>query len=405
METYKLIIKKSVNMNINFFSLDYKKDEINWYIKFAFITLESLINNKNKYKVLYDLLNGFLLKDKQDRQDEFLEYFCKIQKNYSTLNRFVYKYKFKKTKLVVNTDMCLNELDENDKNIICILDSGSRYLFHINDLINMINTSLTNSSLFFCQPKSIKNPYNNLPFNKSTLYNIFFFIKYKTNYFPELFFKFYECDFNLTKFKILNEYLLRDYSIKNFVYKTPYNFLEEEVRQMISFFNVDCNKYRVKNRILIHKDFSKQKLVEIMRPYLLLYFKALYSFHPEIKKRFLFYFKITMFRFNKFNPYFGRKEIKLIYKTCNFKKKVCGKEITFNDKCIKFYNIEKQNNTFLTNHLNYFENISDYISDDYIHNFIFEEDDEEEEEEDDEEEEEEDDEEEEEEEEEEDYTN
>ena len=268
--------------------------------------------------------------------------------------------------------MCLNELKENDKNVLCILDNGSRYLYHIKDLINIINTSLTNSSSFFCQPKSIKNAYNNLPFKKSILYNIYFFIRYKTEYYDELFYKFFECDFNLTKFKNSNEYLLRDYSIKNFVYKTPYNFLEEEVRQMINFFNSDCRKNRIKNRIRIHEDFTKKKLVEIMKPYLFLYFKGLYSFHPEIKKQYIFYFKISLFKFNKFNPDFGKKKIKVLYKTTsNFKKEVCGKEIFFNDEYIKFYDVEKQNNAFLSNHLNYSEFISDYISDNYAQNFIF----------------------------------
>ena len=74
----------------------------------------------------------------------------------------------------MTTDMCLNELKENDKNVLCILDNGSKYLYHIKDLINIIHTSLTNSSSFFCQPKSIKNAYNNLPFKKSILYNIYF---------------------------------------------------------------------------------------------------------------------------------------------------------------------------------------------------------------------------------------
>ena len=125
---------------------------------------------------------------------------------------FIHNYKYKKSNIVVNTDIGLNELIPNSKNVICIFHKNARYLFHINDLINIINTSLTNSYMFFSEPLPIKNPYNNLPFGKSTLYNIYFFIKYKTNYHCDLLLKFFDCDFNLSLFKIKNEYLLREWS-------------------------------------------------------------------------------------------------------------------------------------------------------------------------------------------------
>ena len=89
-----------------------------------------------------------------------------------------------------------------------------------------------------------------------------------------------------------------------------------------------------------------------MKPYLFLYCKALYSFHPQIKKQYSDFFKVSMLRFNKFNPQFGRKRYKILYRTTKyFKKKICGKEIVFDDKCINFYDIEKQKKTFLLDHL------------------------------------------------------
>lgn len=317
MTTYKLIIKNIIKTDINFFSLNYKEEHnIKWYIKLSFmVMLNKQLDTKHKYKTFFELLHGFLIKHKQD---EFLDYFCKIQKNYNILNRLIYNYKYKKSKIVVNTDMGLNELTEYGKNVICILDKNSKYLFNINDLIKIIDASLTNSYMFFSKPKSVKNPYNNLPFNKSTLYNIYFFIRYKTDFYPQLLFKFFECDFNLTNFKFLNEHLLRDYSLENYVYKTPYNTIEHEIRNMVYIFNLYCRE----NRIRIHEDFPQKKLVEIMRPYLFLYFKSQYDFHPEVKRRYLRYFKISMMRFTNFNPQFGRKKIKPLY-TVNkyFKKK------------------------------------------------------------------------------------
>ena len=352
METYKLIIKKIINTDINFFAPDYKEDKtIKFYIKMSFILFEKNLNVENKFKNLFETVDGFLLTDKK-KQEEFLNYFNKIQKTYNTLNRFVYNYKFKKTKIVVNTDMGLNELSETDKNVISIIDNKSKYLFHVNDLIKIINVSLTNSYLFFSEPKSIKNPYNNLPFNKSTLYNIYFHIRYKTDYYPELLFKFFKCNFNLTNFKNSNENLLREYTIENYVYKSPSNIIEVDIKQMITSFNLYCERVRVKNRILINEEFPTNKLVTIMKPYLFLYCKALYSFHPQIKKQYSDFFKLSMLRFNKFNPQFGRKRYKILYKTNKyFKKRICGKEIVFDDNCVNFCDIEKEKKTFLLDHL------------------------------------------------------
>ena len=356
METYKLIIKKLIKTDINFFASDYKEDKIiKWYIKLSFMSLEKFKSIKDKYKILSELFNGFLLKDK-DKKDEFIEYFYKIQKIYNIINRFIHNYKYKKSKIVVNTDMCLNELNETDKNVISIIDNNSKYLFHLNDLIKIINTSLTNSFLFFSEPKSVKNPYNNLPFNKSTLYNIYFFIRYKTDYYPELLFKFFECNFNLNKFKFLNENLLREYSIKNYVYRSPVNVLEKDIKQMILSYNLHCERMRYKNKILINEDFPINNLVKIMKPYLFLYCKSLYSFHPQIKSKYAIFFKLSMLRFNKFNPQFGRKKYKIRYRTTkNFQKKICGKEIVFDDKCVNFYDIKKLNDDFLIDHLKYDE--------------------------------------------------
>ena len=382
METYKLIIKKIIKTDKNYFSLDYKEDEtIKFYIKLTFCLFEKDINVQNKYKKLSQALDGFLLNDKQ-KQEEFIVYFYKIQKTYNTLNRFVFNYKYKKTKIVVNTDMELNELSENDKNVISIIDNNSKYLFHVNDLIKIINTSLTNSYLFFSEPKSTKNPYNNLPFNKSTLYNIYFYIRYKTDYYPELLFKFFECNFNLTKFKFLNENLLREYSIENYVYNSPSNVIEKEIKQMILKFNLHCERARVKNRIIINEEFPANKLVTIMKPYLFLYCKSLYSFHPQIKKEYTDLFKLSMLRFNKFNPQFGRKKYKILYKTTKyFKKRICGKEIIFDDRCVNFYDNEKDNEMFLSDHLKYNEVENGYILNNslFLNNYDVDEDSEEEE--------------------------
>jgi hypothetical protein len=370
METYSLIVKNIIKPEINFFQTNYKPDGVDGTFKilFGLYLNDTVTNVKNKFIFFEKTLKHFLIKN--NKEDEFKMLFCKIQRTYNILNKLVYNYKYKKAKIVVNTDMCLNELVENSKNVICIFNNNSKYLFHIKDLIKIINSALTNSDIFFSDPISIKNPYNNVPFNKSTLYNIYFFIKYKTNYYHELFFKFFDVNFNLTNFMKKNQYLLRNCIIKDYVYKSPSNVLLDDIKKMILRFNDYCILFQLRNKIVIDNDFPKDKLIKIMRPYLMLYILSLYAISTQEQKNAEYILRKRLIIFNSYNPKFGRKTYKIIIKnTESFQKKICGKIIEFNDKHIKFIEMEKQNTNFFLDHLTYTEtntieyDLSDYHSD------------------------------------------
>jgi hypothetical protein len=138
-------------------------------------TLTKQYNIKKKYIFLKQTLDNIFIEN--DIKFFFMDNIQKIQKIYFALNKFAFHYKFKKSKIIVNEDLYLNPIDNNSKNIICIFQDNSRYKFILSDLINIINNSLSNSSYFFSEPLPCRNPFNNIPFNKSTLYNIYFSIK------------------------------------------------------------------------------------------------------------------------------------------------------------------------------------------------------------------------------------
>jgi len=355
MTTYSLILNNILKLNNNFFSLNYKPDNIDNSLKIIFLQLiHKEYSIKTKFHFFKDSLNNFLIKNRKEK--DFIHYFYKIQKTYHVLNKLIYNYKYNKSKLVVDTDFCLNKLNLEDKKVICIFHNNSKYLFHITDIIKIIETDLTNSCFFFANPKSIKNPYDNIPLNKSTLYNIYFFIYFNTNYKPEFFFKFFEVDFNLTNFKYSNEYILRCFSIKNYVYKSPSNILVSEIKKFLDLFNIYCIKNRLKNKIYIDKDFPKNKLIKIMQPYLLLYIISQFAYLESHQKEAAYFLNKVLIIFNNYNPKFGRKKYKFITKQFNFKTKIIGKSIEFNDFHIKFMFNEKEKNKFLYDHLKYEEN-------------------------------------------------
>lgn len=110
-------------------------------------TLTKQYNIKKKYIFLKQTLDNIFIEN--DIKFFFMDNIQKIQKIYFALNKFAFHYKFKKSKIIVNEDLYLNPIADNSKNTICIFQDNSRYKFILSDLINIINTSLSNSSYFF----------------------------------------------------------------------------------------------------------------------------------------------------------------------------------------------------------------------------------------------------------------
>lgn len=342
MNTLFLIIKKYFKINNTYFQ---NLDSIQKTIYFIFINKKEY-SIELKFKYFYDIINNIFFTKEQ--KEDFINIFCKIQKKYFALSRLAYIYKYNKAKVLVDFDLCLNPIDINNNNSICLFQAKNKYYFRINDLINIIDNALSNSHNFFSESLITKNPYNNIPFNKSTLYNIYFNIITKTNIVPELIHKFFLLNFDLDKFEKEYEYLIREHSIHKYVKNTDDNTLYISILVMINSYNDNYFNNFNKNKILIHKDFPKKQLVEIMRPYLLLYFLYKYSLIniTKINSKILLYEKLK--QFYNFNPIFSRKQIEVqIYFSKKGEKKyknICS----YNDKHINF---NQQTKTFLTSHL------------------------------------------------------
>ena len=360
---FSLIIKKILQRENNIFSFNYdKSDNIDLIYKITFMSYDNLhfkdgefIHfNTNKFVFLDNALNTFMIKG--ERENELLDYFCKIQKVYYALNKFAFIFKYKKAKIVVNTDMELNEINETDSNVICLYQEKAKYLFKIFDLIKIINISLSNSCSFsfFAEPLCIKNPYNNIAFSKSTLYNIYYYLTERPKLLIkfnilELFFKFHECHFNLTKFLSNYEYLLREHSIKNRIRNSIIDDLYDEIKIMLDIFNK--NKVE-KKKIRVYPEFPKEIVVKVFKPYLLLYTNSKDLLIPILKRKFAFKLHKKLLDFQKFNPLFGRSKITYVKKLINNKVKIVKINEEYNDKHILFEN-NSNNSKFLCDHLSY----------------------------------------------------
>jgi hypothetical protein len=228
--------------------------------------------------------------------------FHKTQWTYMVFTRFANVVRHKINKEKIDFDLRMEPIDISSKFSISLLHNGAKYYFGLTDLVNIIQTAITHSDDMFGNPLFPKNPYNNLPFTKTMLYNIYFRIKFVFLNVPEWIQLFYNCDFDIDVFKVENEQKLREKYIKNYVNNGSITVLNEEVNSMISSYK---HTFR---RIHINQYFPKKDLVDIFRPYLFLYIMSIDGIEGIEKKHLSgIILKKKLAEFVLFNENFGRK--------------------------------------------------------------------------------------------------
>lgn len=240
-------------------------------------------------------------------------YLMYVNKYMKTINGFrrlklLYENKFYPTRFNIELES-MNELDINHKHTICIIQEKSKYYYKIQDIIKIINNRLCHSPNFFCNSLAILNPYTNIPFNKSTLYNIYFFIKNKTMIKSELFEIFFNENFELFSFKEKHASTIITHYVKSFVKNIENDHLLRGIKRMIKFINRCINK---EHKILLSDDFPINIILTAFRPYYELFLNFMYCNDSQQKYNYKHMFLYKIEKFIMFNPFFGRTKIKVI---------------------------------------------------------------------------------------------
>jgi len=252
-----------------------------------------------------------------------LDLFCKAQRTYWAFSKFALLFKVRRAKLQVSFDMYMAPIDPMKTRSITIYQNGAKYMFKLSDLINIINIALSNSPYHFADPIFPKNPYTNIEFSMGAMYEIYYQIRRSDFKMPLLLNAFFHESFDLRKFVYNHEALIRDVYIEDYVKTSPAETLYLETEIMIKVFN------RPK-RLRIHHEFPKDRLVDIMRPYLRLYFIYEYSISDTSKRSESYeLLREKMNRFIDYNPQFGRKIMKRM-------DGASGYHVEFNDKHVEF---------------------------------------------------------------------
>tara|TARA_E500000178_G_scaffold312916_1_gene329964 strand:+ start:559 stop:1800 length:1242 start_codon:yes stop_codon:yes gene_type:complete len=261
-------------------------------------------NNHFKYFKLNIYNNIFT---EQTLKDECLEIFSKSQFYLKSFEKCLRQYRYKRLPLLNDMDfVSLSKIDTCSCSCI-ILDKNVKYAFKISDLIKIINNSLLSKiDYFYPDPKEIKNPYNNLSFDKSTLYNIYFNIKNSKIIMPTLFHLYMIEGFNISNFLNNHEILLRDTLIKKYIDSINDIRLIMQMKRMFKDDKIIgiSNKKRFK---LIHRDVCNFELLKVFKPFVKTYLYVIYTLNSNkkliLKNR--LYKKISGFFLE--NPQFGRK--------------------------------------------------------------------------------------------------
>jgi hypothetical protein len=364
METFFYVLQKCIKSNQIIYPND-KKFEIFWPVNYNkdFLDVSSyiylfmydmyytyvsykqtnmyLMMAKAKLSALNCLLNNIFISN--ELKEKILDIFCKAQRHYYALTKFSNVYRCKIWQLVVTNDLMLNSLSINHPATFVLLQNKSKYLFSMNDLINIIETAICNAPNFFLSPLPPKNPYNNQKLSTSTLCNIYFKMKEGVCKFSLIMHLFFLENFVKNDFYVNNEAFLREYAIKKYVYTSHSQTLYNSVKIMLQ-----NNDYT--NKLIIHDEFPKDMLVNIFRPYLFYY----YIIHFSIKGTEKIYkykniLDVKLKKFYEHNSLFGRK-------VCSGRRKFIKNSFIFkfNTDHIPFF--KKRNYTIAAVHHNSEEN-------------------------------------------------
>ena len=255
---------------------------------------------KTKFEVYKEFNDNPFLNN--EKKMELNKYFNTAQRIYYLCKNFYHKKTFCKHQHDSgNIDLFHNSLDLcNERYKLPLICDNIIYNFNVNDIIRIINTGLIYSPDLFPEPKLPSNPWTNMRFSKTNLYNIYFHIIRNNILLPKLFYSLFRCDWDIDKFLCQHEGIIRDISIKHY-------YDDISVITKYNDIIIMLRKYRVYvPNLSIHPRFSKNEIVSKLEHLLTLHLTREYTHNPTnclFAKRKL---KRALKKLNLENPQFGR---------------------------------------------------------------------------------------------------
>ena len=230
--------------------------------------------------------------------------YMKCQRHYHSLIRFINIVKTRYSQSKNTCDLLLRPISDNDKHLYSVLQNGSKYLFRVSELQQIIITCIGNTDEYFPEVLVIKNPYNNEVFSWMELYRFYFYIKTHNYKLEELYHSYFISDFQDDLYVLKYEVIIRDRAITSHVKNAHYDSLYPDVLRML----IQYKSYIP--IIQISCGFPRKALVDIMRPYLHLYYYHLH-FPQDLPRRYESEEKLIkkLIKLSVFNSTFGKRTV------------------------------------------------------------------------------------------------
>lgn len=281
----------------------------------------NVVNAKEKFSGLQKIRENIFTSEEE--KENGMVRFSNAQKVYYMFTKLANIFRMKNMPVRNTENMLMEPIDMSMKHVFCVVENGGKYLFSLTDLVNIFKMALLNMEFFVISPNSVKNPYTNNSFNKSTLLNMYFFLKNNLICIPDYIEKFFKCNFNIRLFLRLHKSWLQDNALENYVKTAHHTQLKNAITSMLYDYNMDNQRFALR----IHHKFPEKELCQIMRPYLILYYKSRYSTDNTLLWHYKFLFRERMKKFYKFNKHFGALLTRRVANLkCNKKKETNNKQ-------------------------------------------------------------------------------
>ena len=259
---YSLIKMREFNIkNVAFFWCDYTQK----LQKIKMLMENTFLNNKSK--------------------DEFLVNFARFQRTVNAFKKLVRMWRIKKKFLFYpnTTDLKGNELSEYKHHLVIdLIENKTIYSFYILDLLKMWNMALRQRMYVIETPTKLKNPYTNLEFSASNLYNIYYKARFNGIRIPLPVEMHFNCSFSMTL--LLHNYgsQLREFAISDYTESDDVS-LYNELIAIQNDYGYLLPKLRVRESF---SEIIKMKQIKIYNPIIQAYCFMSYSNNSHLISRY-----------------------------------------------------------------------------------------------------------------------
>ena len=347
--------KVPARLSYIFSSLNYDKKDIYSNISLKYALLKEALNNKFSSQEDYDC---------------YLGCFSRAQKKYFAFSRLAFIYRFKKAIIRNEEDMFMLPISDTEKKVIVVYENNNKYLFRHSEILKICQNSLCNASendLDYIEPRPMKNPYTNIPFNKSTLFYMYDTIANGAYKIPLLFQTFFLCNFNLKELWIKHSPFITNLTIKDYINNAPPKILTGTILAMLEHIE---EQHDIDFKFNISPEFDRNELNTIMKPYLELFLQSFHNHNDFFSNRCVEELKYKLKVLYTKNPNFGRKKITLSRNYINMQQEVnVTKNIIFNAEHNNFtYSTSLDNFKESHSYTGFIDDVDFLLNDPYFEN-------------------------------------